>query len=103
SPQGRTSAGAVRVFAGGPLAQNAPATFISAQKAEGNYLGVSPYVYFGFQVATGDATGDGQPDLVVGEWIANMAVPQAGAIHVFAGVKGALPALAPSRSIGGKQ
>ncbi len=65
--------------------------------------GPNSYDYYGYKVAVGDATGDGIPDVLL--QAANGEVPKgptnAGAVLVFAGVKGKMPATTPTSAVGG--
>ncbi len=95
--------GAVYVFKGRPMARTGASSYDPPSSADWAYFHPRAYEQAGWDVAIGDATGDQQPDLLVGNRIDQRPgdPSDAGTIFVFAGRPGEMPEAGASRTIVG--
>jgi hypothetical protein len=97
------AAGAVRVQRGGAWLAAPESAWRTATDFDWSAVGSASSDAFGYAVAIGDASGDGLADVIVGAQTDEVAGggTNAGVVHVFPGVAGALPAAAATRIIAG--
>ena len=104
-----SNAGAVRLFVGEALADDATAAMGDCMDANWSAVGPKASDGYGGGVAVGDADGNGVLDILAGHALGELAAANgkpattgdAGVLAVYGGVKGGLPAAAPTLAWGG--
>ncbi len=100
---GDNNGGAAFVFRGRPLGEG-ELGITGTDTADLTLFGNSASDQLGFALTIGDATGDDVPDLLVGAWTEDFpGRGDAGAVYVFAGVPGAMPAAEPVIALAGHE
>lgn len=92
-PGGGSNAGGAWLFLGGPLDAEPATELTPVTEADWHVYGDQANDQFGIGVNVGDYSGDGIDDVIVGAWFDEApGQPTTGAVHVFNGVEGGLPA-----------